>query len=74
MAERFLGIQIQKECQLKSSARLDTKYVCIFYPILAILRYRQSNDPTLLKRQGRNFFLDFPKITIESDRFFYKKK
>ena len=48
-------------------------YVFSKYPILAILQYRQSNDPTLLKRQGR-FFLDFPKITIESDRFFYKKK
>ena len=49
-------------------------YVCIFYPVLAILRYRLSNDPTLLKRQGRKLFLDFPKINIESNRFFYKKK
>ena len=71
----FLAFKYNKSCQLKSSARLDTKYVCIFYPILAIQTVKWCYIHTLLKRQGiGNFFLDFPKTTIESDRFFYKKK
>ena len=71
----FLAFKYINSCQLKSSARLDTKCVCIFYPILAIQTVKWCYIHTLLKRQGiGNFFLDFPKTTIESDRFFYKKK